>query len=417
MKKFFKCLSLCFFSVVIFSCSSNKVEGTELQFQENGLAVLNISEPLVLPSYETANTGDGTFHDASYIAKDMKLGLNLGNTMEAYNASGCEKYSYTWIPTQGSNSASDYETCWGATVTTQEIISSIKAAGFSTVRIPVFWGNMMLNDGTWTINTKYLERVREIVDYCLNENLYAVVNIHHFDEFIIRRNNIDDCKKIFTNIWTQISSYFANYSEKLVFEGYNEYLGGQQFNSAGTLVNLSNNDAYEFTNAMNQVFVDSVRSTGGNNLNRVLIISGYWTNIDLTTSSSFIIPHDSALNKIMVSVHYVDNSMYWTKQIGGANWLNYIDSQCSLLTNAFTSKGIPVFLGETTSQYPSYNFASNKKYETSPECLNYVLDKLLDCGFVPVLWDTPEGFFLRKSKRIANEENAAVIKTIAESLN
>src|SRR5574344_1154004 len=283
MKYFFKCLALFCFLISMFSCSSNRVEDAELQFQENGLAVLNISEPLVLPAYETTNTGDGIFHDSSYIAKDMKLGLNLGNTMEAYNASGCEKYSYTWIPTQGSNSTRDYETCWGATVTTQEIISSIKAAGFSTVRIPVFWGNMMLNDGTWTINTKYLERVREIVDYCLNENLYAVVNIHHFDEFIIRRNNIDDCKKIFTNLWTQISSYFANYSEKLVFEGYNEYLGGQQFNSAGTLVNLSNNDAYEFTNAMNKVFVDSVRSTGGNNLNRVLIISGYWTNIDLTT--------------------------------------------------------------------------------------------------------------------------------------
>ena len=75
------------------------------------------------------------------------------------------------------------------------MIDGIKAAGFNTVRIPVFWGNMMADDGTYTINSDYIKRVKEIVDYCMNDDMYAVINIHHFDEFIIRRNSLNDCEK------------------------------------------------------------------------------------------------------------------------------------------------------------------------------------------------------------------------------
>ncbi|MGN1109189.1 MAG: glycoside hydrolase family 5 protein, partial [Oscillospiraceae bacterium] len=123
---------------------------------------------------------------ASEAANRMGMGLNLGNTMEAYEATDCEKITYEWIPTVGENHPVDYETCWGAVETTQEVINGIKAEGFDTVRIPVFWGNMMANDGTYTINSEYIGRVKEIVDYCCNAGLYTVINIHHFDEFIIR---------------------------------------------------------------------------------------------------------------------------------------------------------------------------------------------------------------------------------------
>ena len=407
-----------YFGLMLLSCQTAKPEDNNKQddkFQPNGLAVLNIPEPLILEPFETTakNMGDGTFHDAAFIAKDMQLGLNLGNTMEAYNAGGCEQYSYTWIPVIGNNTPANYESCWGAPVTTQEMIDGSKAAGFNTVIIPVFWGNMMENDGTWTINKSYLERVREIVDYCFNDDLYVVVNIHHFDEFVIRRNSIEDCKIIFTNLWSQISSYFNNYSEKLVFEGYNEYLGGKQFTSSGFLAELPRNKGYELTNAMNKAFVDAVRATGGNNKNRVLIISGYWTNIDMTTGKDFIVPEDSVADRLMVSVHYVDNSMYWSRQIGGANWEKYIDSQIALLNKAFTSRNIPVFLGETTARYPKENFTAAATHKTTAECLEYVLTKLTDNGFVPVIWDTPENFYLRREGRINDDADKAVINRIA----
>ncbi|MBD5080802.1 MAG: glycoside hydrolase family 5 protein [Ruminococcaceae bacterium] len=354
---------------------------------------------------------------AAEVAKNMGIGLNLGNTMEAYSATNCEKITYEWIPIVGSNTPKDYEKCWGAVETTQEAIDGMKAEGFNTVRIPVFWGNMMENDGTYTINPDYIARVKEIVDYCQNADMYTVINIHHFDEFIIRRNSTEKCKEIFTNLWTQIAEYFKDYPYTLVFEGFNEYLGGDQFDESGELKALSKSDAYTLTNTLNQAFVDAVRATGGKNAERVLIVSGYWTNIDNTTSPEFVMPTDTVSDRLMVSVHYVDNAMYWMNQIGGQAWLDYTDSQIALLNKAFTEKNIPVFLGETSARYPASNFASDAIHKDSSECLKIVLDKLTDNGFVPVIWDVSDGFYSRTEGKIKVEFDRAVVKEISEKLS
>ncbi len=361
---------------------------------------------------------------ANDAAKEMGVGLNLGNTMEAYwlATSNIDSGSQTI----GKDTPDDYERCWGAPTTTHEMIDGIKAAGFNTVRIPVFWGNMMKNDGTFTINKDYIARVKEIVDYCRDNDLYVVINMHHYDEFLIRRYTADmnldleGCSKTISVIWKQIAEYFKDYSDYLIFEGFNEYLGGgplkDKTNPDNGTIDLPRDTAYEWTNTLNQTFVNAVRSTGSNNSNRILIVSGYWTNIDNTTSSSFKIPTDTVENKLMVSVHYVDNAMYWNKKIGGSDWKDYIDDQITKLNNAFTSKNIPVFLGETTSIYPDSNFDTNAEITSSSECLEYVLSKLTENGFVPVLWDTPNDFYDRNNCKIKSTSNAEVIKTISESL-
>lgn len=395
MKKILRSLLIGFTAVLMTACGSGSSSGSS-----SG-------------DTEKEKTAD-TFLTAAETAKDMGLGWNLGNTMEAYDANGCEKSSYTWIPTKGQNKPSDYETCWGAPVTTQEMIDGVKAAGFKTVRIPVFWGNMMKNDGSWTIDKEYIGRVKEIVDYCLKDDLYAVVNIHHFDEFIIRRNNLENCKVIFDKLWTQIAEYFKDYSSKLVFEGYNEYLGGERFNENGELTKQSDSEGYVSTNALNQTFVDAVRKTGGNNAERVLILSGYWTNIDKTTSTRFVIPKDTAKDKLMVSVHYVDNAMYWQNQIGSEGWEKYTDGQIDLLVKAFSESRIPVFLGETTSRYPDSNFAPDAKYKTSSECLKIILEKLTAKGFVPVLWDVTDNFYSRSTNSVIDPKDAEVISALAK---
>ena len=300
--------------------------------------------------------------------------------------------------------------------TTQEVIDGIKAEGFNTVRIPVFWGNMMKNDGTYTIDPAYIGRVKEIVDYCQKDGLYTVVNIHHFDEFIIRRNSVEDCEKIFTRLWTQIAEYFKDYPYTLVFEGYNEYLGGNQFDENGKLVELSKAEGYRLTNALNQAFVDAVRKTGGNNSERVLIVSGYWTNIDNTTAPDFVMPEDTASDRLMVSVHYVDNAMYWSKKIGGQEWLDYTDAQIELLDKAFLSKNIPVFMGETSAGYPDSNFDQNAIHKDTSECLEIVLDKLTDKGIVPVIWDVNDVFYSRTEYRIKSDSDRKVIKEMSEKV-
>ena len=108
--------------------------------------------------------------------------------------------------------------------------------------------------------------------------------------------------------------------------------------------------------------------------------------------------------------------MYWERQIGSTKWLSYTDDQCRRLTNAFTSKNIPVFLGETTSRYPRENFASGAKYTDSSECLEIVLDKLTDLGFVPVLWDTSNNFYSRTNCKIKSEADSTVIRKISDKL-
>ena len=354
---------------------------------------------------------------ATQAARCMGMGLNLGNTMEAYNAADCEKITYEWIPAVGENRPVDYETCWGAIPTTQEAISGIKAEGFDTVRIPVFWGNMMANDGTYTINSDYIARVKEIVDYCCNAGLYTVINIHHFDEFIIRRNSDEKCAEIFTRVWTQIAEYFKDYPYTVMFEGYNEYLGGNRFDENGQLSELSEEEGFRMTNTLNQTFVDAVRATGGRNKERVLIVSGYWTNIDKTTSPEFVMPTDTVSDRLMVSVHYVDNLMYWINKIGGNDWINYIDDQIGKLNKAFTEKGIPVFVGETSVNYPAANFDRNAVYPTSSECVDYVLRMLLMNGFIPVIWDTNDNFYSRTECRIKSGADRKVIRQIANELH
>lgn len=352
-------------------------------------------------------------HEKKAVSTGSCVGINLGNTMESTSASN---YSF-WVPIVGSNRPSDYETCWGAVETTQEIIDGMKAEGFDTVRIPVYWGNMMADDGTYTLNPEYAARVKEIVDYCQKAGLYTVINIHHFDEFIIRRHTTEECKEIFTIIWSQIAEYFKEYPYTLMFEGYNEYLGGGKLNEKREVEDRPKDEAYELTNTLNQAFVDAVRSTGGKNSDRVLIISGYWTNIDLTTAPEFIVPTDSAENRLMVSVHYVDNSFFWAKRVGSDEWLQYIDDQIELLNNAFTSKNIPVFMGETSSKYPDENIDSSITDRTSSKYVEIVLNKLLENDIVPVLWDVNDHFYSRTMYRIKADDDRQMIADITAKLH
>lgn len=373
----------------------------------------------LLPTASISAADNGVMREgmtAFDYSKEMGLGINLGNTMEAYDATNCTSPTYKWPPKVGNNTPSDYEKCWGAVETTQQVIDGMKSAGFSTVRIPVFWGNMMENDGNFTINPDYLARVKEIVDYCRNAGVYAVINCHHFDEFIIRRFSLEECEQIFTTLWTQIANYFKDYSDYLVFEGFNEYLGGGPIDSNGNITNRPDSEAYLWTNTLNQAFVNAVRATGGNNANRLLIASGYWTNIDKTTSSQFKMPTDTVADRLMVSVHYVDNSMYWENKIGGDAWRRYSINQCELLKSAFTDKGIPVFVGETTASYPRSNFAKNADVTKSSDALDYMLRLITDYGFTPVLWDTNNGFYSRTNYKIKSADNETVIKTLSDEL-
>ncbi len=342
-------------------------------------------------------------------SQEMRVGLNLGNTFDGFWENLSNKTSGASVI--GSNTPQDYEKCWGATVTTPECINGIKEAGFNTIRIPVYWGNMMEDNGEYKINGSFIARVKEVVDYARKSGLYVVINMHHYDAFLVTQKDKDEVLKATRTVWMQVAEYFKDYSDYLIFEGFNEALG-----SLPEGVALSEEEIYDYVNEMNRTFVDAVRSTGGNNEKRILIVSGYWTNIDYTTKDSFILPEDSAKDRMMVSVHYIDNACYWTNTVGGQSWLDYSKSQCELLKNAFTSRNIPVFVGECTGIYDAERIEAGASVTDSSECLSTILNMAADYGFVPVIWDVNDGFYSRTECKIKSERNQTVIKEISEKI-
>ena len=347
---------------------------------------------------------------AKEVADGMNLGINLGNTFE----SSFVDDKTGWVGIAGKNTPESYETMWGAVPTTRECIEGMKEAGFDTVRIPVYWGNMMEDDGKWRVNKNYLARVREVVDYAMDADLYVVVNMHHFDEFVVRRYEAEEAAEIFRTVWTQVAKEFKKYDYRLVFEGYNENMGGGRLDENGEVQDRSLEDAYELTNLCNQAFVDAVRATGGKNSQRVLIASGYWTNVDKTTAPEFVMPTDTVPDRLMVSVHYLDNNMYWSKNIGNQKWLDYIDDQCDKLDEAFTSKGIPVFVGEVTGQYPIENIAEDAIYKDSADCFEMLTEITLERGYVAVIWTTANDLYHREICKVLDKDMDEAIRYISE---
>lgn len=313
------------------------------------------------------------------LVKDMGLGWNLGNTFDSL----CP-----WIA-EGTGTPEQFETGWGNPVTTKELIKKVKASGFKTVRIPVTWINAM-NRKTNQVDAAFMARVQEVVDWCTEEDLYVIINVHHDggggDTSWIRdaASDYEGTEKRFETLWTQIADNFKNYSDKLVFESMNEV----EFST------LSKNDAYDTINRLNQKFVDTVRATGGNNAQRHLLISGYNTDIDQTSDTRFKMPSDKA-GHLMLSLHYYSPPQFAVAE-ADCNWCTpqtkwgsdddyaQLDAAFMKVYKNFVNKNIPVIIGEYGVLTEAEN---NKDKESIRKYLSAVSEKALSYGMCPVLWD------------------------------
>lgn len=343
---------------------------------------------------------------AQQITEDMGNGINLGNTMEAWGSLLGEDATVL-----------DFEHCWGQPTTTQEIIDGMKAAGFDTVRIPVAWSNIISDDGKYTIDESYLKRVGEIIDYVLNDDMYAIVNIHWdggwWEDFGSRDQTIrDNAMKKYKAMWTQIADYYKDYSAKLVFESANEELGDTSKQGQ------SPNEGYNIVNAANQAFVDIVRSSGGFNSMRYLLIAGYSTDIVKTCDSRFVMPTDTIKNHLIVSVHYYTPSTYCIADNEGNSW-GYMDEWGSKEDIAemrsyfeqmkkFTDEGYGVIVGE----FGVTKKKVNNSYETKEGTAKFYKNVVKICGelgYCPILWNTGDTYIKAECK-ITDSEIAAVFK-------
>jgi len=358
---------------------------------------------------------------AQVVARAMAPGWNLGNTMEAGNSN----HNFT-------NSAGlASETWWQDTKTTQDVIDYVKQQGFRSVRIPCAWvmGHIS-NAADYTIDEAWMNRVKEIVDYCINADLYVVIN-QHWDGGWLENNIADNSKKV-TNkkvleaCWRQIATAFKDYDERLLFAGLNEPNADNQ---------AATNNLIEYE----QLFINTVRATGGNNAQRILIIQGPSTNIDHTCNyMAGKLPVDPTANRMMIEVHYyapwqwwgMEEDASWGKVFfywGSGNHVtgsqhnathgeeSYVEEQLEMMKKNFGDKGVPVYLGEFGANWRTMPAGENQDKHNASIKSHYqcVVQKAMEKGMVPVIWDT--NYRNRPSMTIIDRKHLTIYNTFMMS--
>ncbi len=326
----------------------------------------------------------------------MGNGINLGNTMEAYNHNA---YLGGGDPTLSEN-------VWGQPTTTRQMIDDMKNMGFDTLRIPVAWTNgMNYESGDYTIDKRLLDRVAEIVNYALDADMFVIINDHWDGSWwgmFGNKDMSDKAMEMYKSMWKQIGEYFADYSYKLIFESANEELGDRLNDSdvTGSKGTLSKTQCYEKTNEINTEFVKQIRALGGKNADRFLLIAGYNTDITHTISDRYIMPEDTAKGKLFVSVHYYTPWDYCgTDAIEKWGSPNDYEEQNSLLESMtkFTDKGYGVIIGE----YAVMHSSGKLKPESDKFYTNF-LDNCDLYNYCPVLWDC-SNLYKRALNQITDE--------------
>lgn len=312
------------------------------QERESGIVVPDVS-------IERSDIPDS---EAMEFVRNMKAGWNLGNTLDAYTGD------------QNTDAGLSSEQSWGMIPTTNEVVAAVKEAGFETIRIPVTWHNHLEKEAgsdSFSINSDWLDRVQEVVDYGINNDLYVIINIHHdTGESIYYPDSAhyEQSEQYIRTVWETVSERFKNYDEHLIFESMNEpRLIGTPYEW-----NFQENveecrDSLNCINKLNQVFVDTVRASGGKNADRYLMVPGYCASLAGEDTDLFLLPEDSAEKKLIVSAHaYTPYNFALQPQTEGGSTSSFpaqagpgrseIDFLMDRLYQRFVSQGIPVVIGE-----------------------------------------------------------------------
>jgi len=278
---------------------------------------------------------------AEELAANIRVGWNLGNTLDASDLHWLEQNAHV----------SQFETAWGNPVTTLAMINTVKEAGFNAIRIPVSWAKAA--NRNYVIRDAWMNRVKQVVNYAVSNDMYIILNTHH-DEgiFKFRDSEMAESRRAFAAIWKQIADNFKNYDEKLIFEGLNEprTKGSPGEWNGGTGEERNN------LNILNQLFVDTVRASGGNNVMRILMVSTYAASSLAVAMNALTIPSDpqNSVNKIIVSIHAYEPYNFALNEKSPVNtWSVSRTSDTMPITeridrayNLFISRGIPVIMGE-----------------------------------------------------------------------
>lgn len=355
----------------------------------------------------------GVESNAILLVKKINIGWNLGNSLE--------------VP--------DNETGWGNPKTTKALIDAVKNAGFNAVRIPCAWDSYA-DQTTYEISAAWLARVKEVVDYCIDNGMYTIINIH-WDGGWLEEHPLYSYQEAVNKkqkaYWEQIATYFRDYDEHLLFAGTNEVHAN--YNEPTTEHNT-------VQMSFNQAFVDAVRSTGGKNAYRNLIIQSYNTNIEWAVKY-LKMPTDVVANRLILETHYYNPwdfcgqkssesgvKFHWGKEGGYTGVSSYgqednVRTQFASLKTNFVDKGIPVIMGEygavNRTSALSTDAEKQKHQESRAYFLKYVTQKMKEYGIAPFYWDNGPtandgfGIFNRSNLTVSDQKALDALKQGAEA--
>lgn len=314
-----------------------------------------------------------TVTSAKDLVAQMKVGWNLGNTMDATGGSGLDA-EVSWLPM--------------AKYTDKTMIDMVKDAGFNVLRVPTTWGTHL--DDDYTIDPAWLDRVQEIVNYGIDNDMFVILNTHHEEWYMPVESDVDEDLKQLEAIWKQIAERFKGYDEHLIFEGVNEpRLRGDGAEWTGT------GESREIVNKYAKTFVETVRATGGNNADRCLMVTPYAASSSPTNMQALEIPEDS--DKIIVSIHaYLPYS--FALDTKGTDVYDPNDNSINDLFNNiqtyFLDRDIPVIVGE-------FGSVNKDNLEDRVQCVTDYLTAAKEHGVPCIWWDN--------YARVGNGENFGLL--------
>ena len=307
----------------------------------------------------------GDFETAKDAVKNMGVGWNLGNTLDAADA------SKTWKTT------AEHETCWGQPVTKPELMKMMKEAGFGAIRVPVTWYQEMDKDGK--VNDAWMNRVKEVVDYVIDNGMYCIINVHHdtgdgTQWLHASTTNYNTNKAKYEYLWKQIAEKFKDYDQKLLFESYNEMLDDNNRWNEPT-----SDDGYKAINSYAKSFVTTVRNTGGNNKDRNLVVNDYSASSTANAMKALDLPEETG--HIIFQLHsYPD----WKSK---SNAKAEIDNLISNIKSNLLNRA-PVIIGEyaTFTTWPANvdYYATDK--EVALYAMDYMIQKTKENGIGTFYW-------------------------------
>lgn len=360
-------LSMLLFAVMVGGCEKTPVT-PEKEPQQEQQEPQQPEQPQQPQEPEQPPKEEDAFESAGQAVLNMGAGWNLGNTLDS-NSGDLENM---WIEAWTSRTPKDYETAWGQPEATRALIHMFKEVGFGAIRVPVTWyphmGTITLHNqnqwdpSTWSgteVDPAWMARVKEVVDYVIDEGMYCILNVHHDTGagstawLIASVDGFDAAKTRYQALWEQIANQFKDYGPKLLFESYNEMLDPYDSWCFASFATPDRYDttvatsAYNGINSYAKLFAETVRATGGNNAYRNLIVNTYgacsgdgtWNSHLSEPLSQMALPEEPG--HIAIQVH-----SYWDATQFNSQKADIDRLFTNLDTHIIKRLGVPVIIGE-----------------------------------------------------------------------